>query len=230
MEGLTGSRLRVNGEFQAAPTSSNQAGRVIATVGNVSGAARVRVFSPLPWAENFENGRPPHWIGGGGSLQAVDEGGEQLFRKGPSRTGIHRHAIYIGPAYLSNYTVQADVMSTQKGRRRPDIGLINSGYTMDLQGNRQKIQIQSWAAELRVMAEVDFPWEPDTWYRLMLRVDIEGERGIVRGKVWPRDDPEPADWTLTVEDPLANRTGSPGIIGYSPIDIYFDNVNVVENR
>ena len=91
----------MNGEFQAAPTSSNQAGRVIATVGNVSGAARVRVFSPLPWAENFENGRPPHWIGGGGSLQAVDEGGEQLFRKGPSRhrdppaRDLHRSGVPV---------------------------------------------------------------------------------------------------------------------------------------
>ena len=101
---------------------------------------------------------------------------------------------------------------------------------MDLQGNRQKIQIQSWAAELRIKEEVDFPWDPDTWYRLKLRVDIEGDRGLVRGKVWPSDQDEPADWTITAEDPLPNRNGSPGIIGYSPIDIFFDNVSVVENQ
>ena len=230
MEGLTGSRLRVNGEFQSAPTSSNQAGRVIATVGNVSGAARVRVFSPLPWAENFENGRPPHWIGGGGSLQAVDEGGEQLFRKGPSRTGIHRHALYIGPAYLSNYTVQVDVMSTQKGRRRPDIGLINSGYTMDLQGNHQRIEVRSWAAELRMAERFDFAWETDVWYTLKLRVDTDDERALVRGKAWRRGQPEPEEWTVTVEDPEPVRNGSPGLIGYSPIDIYYDNVQVMENQ
>jgi hypothetical protein len=188
------------------------------------------VYAPLPWSENFESGRPPHWIGGGGSLAVEDLGGNQVFRKGASRTGIHRHAIYMGPASMSGYTVQVDVLSTQQGRRRPDIGLINSGYTLDLQGNRQKIQVQSWAAELRVKEEVDFPWEPDTWYRLKLRVDIESDRGVVRGKVWPRDDTEPADWTITAEDPLPNRSGSPGIIGYSPIDIYFDNVSVVENQ
>ena len=229
LDGLTGSRLRVNGEFQSSPQSTNQAGRVVATAGGVSAAARVRIFSPLPWNENFENGRPPHWIGGGGSLAAVEEGGDQVFRKGPSRTGIHRHAIYVGPSYLSNYTVQADAMSTQRGRRRPDIGLINSGYTMDLQGNHQRIEVRSWAAELRMAERFPFRWEPDVWYTLKLRVDTDDERALIRGKVWPRDEAEPDDWTVTVEDPEPVRAGSPGLIGYSPIDIYFDNVRVMEN-
>ncbi len=230
LDDLAGASVSSQGVLSTDARAANQAGFVTATAGGLSAVAQVRLYAPLPWSENFESGRPPFWIGGGGSVAVEDLNGNQVLRKGASRTGIHRHAIYMGPTSMSGYTVQAEVLSTQQGRRRPDIGLINSGYTMDLQGNRQKIQIQSWAAELRVMAEVDFPWEPDTWYRLMLRVDIEGERGIVRGKVWPRDDPEPADWTLTIEDPLPNRTGSPGIIGYSPIDIYFDNVSVVENR
>ena len=230
LDGLTGSRLRVNGEFQSIPTSTNQAGEVVATIGTISAAARVRIFSPLPWNENFENGRPPHWIGGGGSLQAVDEGGQQLFRKGPSRTGIHRHAIYVGPSYLSNYTIQVDGMSTQKGRRRPDIGVINSGYTLDLQGNHQRIEVRSWAAELRMAERFDFSWDPDVWYTLKLRVDVDDSRALIRGKVWPRDEPEPTDWTVTVEDPEPVRQGSPGLIGYSPIDIYFDNVSVTENQ
>ena len=229
LEGLTGSRLRVNGEFTSPPDSTNQAGRVIATVGNLSAAARVRIFSPLPWAETFENGRPPYWIGGGGSLQAVDEGGEQLFRKGPSRTGIHRHAIYLGPSYMSGYTVQADVLSTQKGRRRPDIGLINSGYTMDLQGNHQRIEVRSWAAELRMAEQFPFEWEADVWYTLKLQVEADDDRALIRGKVWRRGEPEPADWTLTVEDQEPVGEGSPGLIGYSPIDIYYDNVSVTEN-
>ena len=228
-EGLTGARLRVNGEFQSSPQSNNQAGLVVATAGDVSAAARVRIFSPLPWTENFENGRPPHWIGGGGSLAAVELDGDQVFRKGASRTGIHRHAIYVGPSYLSNYTVQADVMSTRRGRRRPDIGLINSGYTMDMQGNHQRIEVRSWAAELRMAERFPFAWEPNVWYTIKLRVDTDEERALIRGKVWPRDETEPDDWTVTVEDPEPVREGSPGLIGYSPIDIYFDNVRVMEN-
>ena len=229
LEGLAGGRISTQGELSTDARATNQAGTVVATVGTLTAAAQVRVFAPLPWSENFESGRPPHWIGGGGSLAVEDVGGNQVLRKGPSRTGIHRHAIYMGPASTSGYTVQADVFSTQQGRRRADIGVINSGYTMDLQGNRQKIQLQSWAAEMRISEEVEFPWEPNVWYRLKLRVDIQGDRGLIRGKVWRRDGTEPAEWTITAEDPLPNRQGSPGLIGYSPIDIYFDNVSVVEN-
>ena len=228
LEDLVG-QVSPGGAFSTDPQAANQAGTVVATVGTLTAAARVRVFGPLPWTENFETGRPPHWIGGGGSLAVVDQGGDQLFRKGASRTGIHRHAVYLGPSTMSAYTVRVDVMSTEQGRRRPDIGVINSGYTMDLQGNRQKIQLQSWAAELRIEEEVDFPWEPNVWYRLKLRVDIEGDRGLIRGKIWRRDGTEPAEWTVTAEDPLPVRQGSPAIIGYSPIDIFFDNVSVVEN-
>ena len=230
IEDLVGGRVSANGVFSTDARAANQAGTVVATVGTVTAAARVRLFAPLPWTENFENGRPPHWIGGGGSLAVVDQGGNQMFRKSASRTGIHRHAIYLGPSNMSGYTVQMDVMATEQGRRRPDVGLINSGYTMDLQGNRQKIQLQSWAAELRLKEEVDFPWEPNVWYRLMLRVDIQGDHSLIRGKIWPRDATEPTEWTVTAEDPVPVRQGSPGIIGYSPIDIFFDNISVVENQ
>ena len=230
IDDLAGGRISTAGELSTDTGATNQAGAVVATIGNLTATAQIRVFAPLPWSENFENGRPPYWIGGGGSLAVEDVDGNQVLRKGASRTGIHRHAAYLGPSTMSGYTVQVDALSTEQGRRRPDVGLINSGYTMDLQGNRQKIQLQSWAAELRVKEEVDFAWEPNVWYRLKLRVDIEGDRGLIRGKIWRRDATEPAVWTVSAEDPLPVRQGSPGIIGYSPIDIYFDNISVVENQ
>ena len=74
-----------------------------------------------------------------------------------------------------------------------------------------------------------FAWEPNVWYTLKLRVDTDDERALIRGKIWPRDEAEPDDWTVTVEDPEPVREGSPGLIGYSPIDIYYDNVRVMEN-
>ena len=230
LDGLTGSGLATDGTLSTSTRVVNQSGRVAATFGGVTASAQVRVFGPLPWRENFESGRPPHWIGGGGSLAVVDLGGQQLLQKGPSRTGIHRHALFIGPSAMSGYTVQADVMSTELGRRRPDIGLINSGYTLDLQGNAQRIQIQSWAAELRIDQRAAFDWEPNIWYTLKLRVDVDGGLALIRGKVWPRDNPEPAEWTLAAEDPQPIRSGSPGVIAYSPIDVYYDNVQVMENE
>ena len=230
LDALPGSNITASGALSTPAGGANHGGKVTASVGGLSAIAQVRVFGPLPWHENFENGRPAFWLGGGGNLRAAEEGGEQLLRKGPSRTGIHRHALYLGPAGMSGYTVQADAMATLKGRRRADLGIINSGYTLDLQGNAQRIQLQSWAAELRVDERVPYEWQTDVWYTLKLRVDIQGDSALVRGKVWPRDETEPADWTISVEDPVPVRQGSPGLIGYSPVDIFYDNVVVMENQ
>ena len=65
---------------------------------------------------------------------------------------------------------------------------------------------------------------------MKLRVDVEGDQGVVRGKIWRRNATEPTDWTVTAKDPYPVRNGSPGLIGYAPANIYFDNVNVLENQ
>jgi hypothetical protein len=36
-------------------------------------------------------------------------------------------------------------------------------------------------------------------------------------------------WTITVEDPYPIQSGSPGIVGYSPADILYDNIKVTVN-
>lgn len=77
-----------------------------------------------------------------------------------------------------------------------------------------------------MVQRVPFEWDPDVWYTMKMRVDIEGDRAFVRGKVWKRGDAEPGAWTIEAEDPLPIREGSPGLYGYSPANIYFDNVRV----
>ena len=65
-----------------------------------------------------------------------------------------------------------------------------------------------------------------TWYTAKMKVDIEGDKAIIRGKVWKTGDPEPNAWSIEAEDPLPIREGSPGLYGYSPAVIYYDNVKV----
>ncbi len=230
LEGLAGSRLSATGMLSSSENAANQSGKVVASVGGITGSAQVRIYGPFPWIENFENGRPPHWVGGGPRLAVIDKDGQQLLKKSPSPTGLHRHTVFLGPATMSGYTVQADVMSILQGRRRPDLGLINSGYTFDLQGNQQRIQLQSWAAELRIDERLEFQWDSNVWYTLKLQVDANDDRALIRGKVWRRDETEPTVWTITVEDPEPVWEGSPGLIAYSPSEIYFDNVKVMLNQ
>lgn len=236
LEGLAGDLA--NGSFTPAAGRS-QAGKVVAKAAGpggqaLSAAARVRVVAPLPWSEDFEaiepGKNPPWWIGAGSKFVVQEKDGGKVLAKPPVKVGLDRSDVYLGPATLTGYTIQADLLGSIKGRRRPDLGLINSGYTLDLMGAHQKVQLRSWASDLRVEKSTPFPWDPDVWYTMKLRVDQQGDRALVRGKVWRRGEPEPAEWTVTAEDPHPIRQGSPGLYGYSAADLYYDNLKVTVNE
>ena len=91
-------------------------------------------------------------------------------------------------------------------------------------GNHQQLQVRSWASDLRMAASVPFEWESGVWYTMKMRVDLESEGAVVRGKVWRREAPEPAAWTIEAPDPLPNRQGAPGLYGHSAAEIYYDDV------
>ena len=42
--------------------------------------------------------------------------------------------------------------------------MIAQGYTLDLQGAAQKLQIRSWDAQLRMARPSTLLGKPDTWY------------------------------------------------------------------
>jgi hypothetical protein len=150
--------------------------------------------------------------------------------KPPAAAGLNRSDIFFGPPAMKNYTIQADVLGKRNRRQMPDIGLIANRYTMDLQGALQRLQIRIWAAELLNSETIDFKFDADVWYTMKMRVDQAGGKSIVKGKVWPRAEKEPEAWTITMEDPLPNPQGSPGLYGYSPAEIYFDNVKITKSN
>lgn len=232
LAGLTG-KIE-NGRFTADAGKGGQAGKVTARLGGKEASARVRVIPPLPWNEDFESveaGKSPGWwIAAGNKFPVKEMDGGKVLSKPPVTVGLDRSDVFLGPPSLSNYTIEADLRGAIRGRRRPDIGLINSGYTLDLMGAHQKIQLRAWPSELRLEKSVPFPWEPDTWYTMKLRVDQQGEKALIRGKVWKRGEAEPQEWTITAEDPKPVRRGSPGIYGYSAAEIYYDNLKVTVNR
>jgi hypothetical protein len=65
---------------------------------------------------------------------------------------------------------------------------------------------------------------------MKLRVDANGDQGTARGKIWKASDPEPQDWTITLEDPQVVKAGSPGVYGDSVTDLYWDDLTVRTNE
>jgi outer membrane protein assembly factor BamB len=213
------------------PAAATTTGKVKAMAEGLEASAQVRLFGPLPWTFDFEDGQVPrHWLGAGRRFQVAEREGSQTLQKPPVSRGLSRSSVFIGPPDMKGYTVEADLLATKKGRRLPDMGVINQGYTLDVMGRKQRLQLRTWASELDKSAEIPFPVEADTWYRAKLRVDVAGKTGTVRGKVWKKGEPEPGEWSITLEDPIAVQEGSPGIYGDSPIDIHYDNVTVKVNE
>lgn len=210
-----------------------QTGKIVAEVGALTAAARARVYPPLPWSfdfEEFETGQfPKQWIGANRIYLAGEKDGAKVLVKAPRGRGLNRTFLYMGPSWLNNYTIEADVLGEGTKRRRPDIGLINSGYILDIGGAKNELEVRSWTAELRMAKQVPFQYEPHTWYRMKMKVVSGATRATVYGKVWKKSDPEPDAWTITAEDPHPIRQGTPGLLGFSPVLLYYDNVSVYAN-
>ncbi|MGH9347641.1 MAG: PQQ-binding-like beta-propeller repeat protein [Vicinamibacterales bacterium] len=218
-----------------APKES-QGGLVKATVGNVTGQARVRVVAPLPYAFDFEQpageAPPSWWVGAPTKVfqRPVDGVGAVLIRPRDETVG-RRAKVYFGMPGWQGYTVESDVRGREQRRQRGDVGLINQRYGLVLFGNGQKLELHPWQAADEMTVRVPFQWKPDTWYRMKLRVDNRPDGTTeVRGKVWPTGDAEPAAWTIEKIDRIPHRAGSPGIYADGISDVYFDNISVYSNQ
>ena len=120
--------------------------------------------------------------------------------------------MFMGPATWSNYTLDADVRSTERRRQLSDVGVFVQRYGLVLFGNSQKLELQPWQAAAARTVSVPFTWKPNTWYRVKLRVENQpGAATRVLGRVWPRGEAEPQAWTVEKLDAIGHREGAPGL-------------------
>jgi outer membrane protein assembly factor BamB len=234
-----------SGTFTTASAQQHQGGGVYAASGDIRGLGRVRLLPPLPWKFDFEQNRigspPLTWLGAGGKFAVEEKAGSKVLTKLLNLDLYYRARTNFGLVDMSNYTLAADVNVGEKvvvgERKMPDPGLINSRYVLILLGDHQRLQIHTWPSALphSLNKTIPFQWSPNTWYRMKLRVEQEPGKAVVRGKVWKRDETEPEAWTIQLEDTLPNTHGNPGLFGHSQVtpyksEIYYDNIEVIENK
>ena len=220
-----------------------QQGYVEAKAMGLAGKARVRVAPVLPYAQDFsvipEGAVPGGWVNTQGKFLVKTIKGEKVLAKVNDKASplVARGNAYIGLPDLKDYTIEADVQGGKAGDDLPDVGVVNNRYVMMIQGNIQKLRLVTWDALPRLDRTRGFKFEPDVWYRVKLTVDVKGDKALIKGKAWPRGKTEPADWTITLEDPYPIRHGSPALYGYVTgipeegpgTDIFYDNVRVTPN-
>ena len=214
------------------------AGNFTCTVDDIVAGGRVRAYNrDKVWKWSFDGYKPMQvpstWIRAFAKLKpekvpgtdemALLSGGLDAVRGRPS------HMVWMGTPDMTNYTVQADVYFTEQNRRLSSLGVTANRYNLIIKGNNSKLELQSWAAHLRLGSSQRFIAEPDTWYTMKIAVKVNDDQSAtVMGKVWKRDDDEPEDWTIKATDPRGNKNGAPGLYMYSMADSYFDNIVIVQ--
>ncbi|WP_461509157.1 PQQ-binding-like beta-propeller repeat protein [Rhodopirellula baltica] len=223
--------VRRDGVFQADGQMQHGAVTVNVRRGELLATSRVRVVPSLPWAFDFSDGEVPiTWVGARYRHEARSVDGEPVIAKVSTIPKGTRSQAWFGPTDLHNYTITADVKAHSGTSKLPDMGVIAQRYVLDLMGESQKLQIRTWAAQLRMAQSVPVQWEAGVWYTMKLQASLEDGKAILKGKVWPREEAEPDAWTVTAIDEAPNRNGSPGLFGNATNAEYFiDNVNVREN-
>lgn len=230
-EGVQG--VTVDGNtVKVAADAPEQGFELTAKANGMESVGRLRIYPLLPWKWTFDGytGKqvPPTWINSFLKLQPEDLGeGNVALRKGDGK-GRPSAYFWIGVPEMKGYTVQADVLMKEEKRKLPSVGVTAHRYNLILKGNTQRVQVQSWAPHLRMAQEVRFRSDPDVWYTVKMTVKIEDDGAHVFGKVWPRDEDEPEEWTIEAVDPHPNLNGAPGLYTYSLSTSYFDNVIVTE--
>lgn len=200
--------------------------------GTVVGTAQIRVLPPLPLRYDFENGViPPTWVGCNYRHKPFEIDGQKVLVKVSTIPKGTRSQGWIGPIDLKNYTISGDFLATKQNDQLPDMGLVNSRYTVSMIGTQQ-LQIRSWVSrlELRFAKTIPFTWTEGVWYTIKFRSEVKGDRILLQAKVWPRDEAEPAEWTIEAEDLTPNTHGAPGVFGVSSnAEFYLDNLVVNAN-
>jgi outer membrane protein assembly factor BamB len=221
-----------------------QFGMVVAKAEGLTGQARIRVAPVQPYQVDFGKvpleRSPGGWVNCQGKFAVKEVKGKKVLMKlatNPSPLVARANAFITAPT-AADYTIQADLMGTQKNADLPDMGVLANRYHLFLDGNKQQLRLVSWDAVPRLDKTIAYSWKPEVWYTLKLTVRLEGDKGLIRGKIWEAGKEEPKEWTVELVDPVPNREGSAGLYANSTAveegspgtSIYYDNVSVAPNK
>jgi outer membrane protein assembly factor BamB len=245
-----------NGIFKAEDKQAPSAGALKAELNGIIGITRGRILPNLPIHVSFDKieltqsptdpkvqfAYPPlPWIGARFRWEIRAKNGVKAMYKTTDNKLFQRAMTFISTPEMKNYTIQADVLSEAEKKKiagdeeiikMSEVGVINQRYMIILKGMAQTMEINSNFERIR--KEVDFEWQPNTWYTLKARVDVEPASGeaTVRAKAWKKGDAEPQAWNIEYKHANGHKEGSPGLFGFCPTEmpVYVNDIQVTPNK
>ena len=162
---------------------------------------------------------------------AVQESGQEKWLELPG-TPSDTYVLLFGPTLSPEteglLTVHGQFYGQAQGRRYPAFGLGAYGLGgFRLQVSPAKRELELFHGETMVASQ-PYQWRGETWTAMRLEVVRRQDRWEVRGKAWPRDQPEPDSWPLTHRAEVRLFSGQASLWGipYSGLPIRFDNLAV----
>ena len=173
-------------------------------------------FPPLPWL-----GARIKWY-------VLEKDGSKVLANRLDNVLFQRTMNFFGRVDENDYVLQADVATDGNRRIMSSVGLVNQRYLIALVGNSQILEVSSNYE--RVSQSVKFKITPNTWYTLKTHVKANADgTGTVFAKAWPRDEEEPAAWTIEVPVKHCHPNGAPGVFAFSPQSqkrVFIDNIKL----
>ncbi len=83
-----------------------------------------------------------------------EAGNKVLVKTTEGSSLLSRARAYMGPSDFANYTVEADVLATQKRRQQGDAGVIAQRYVLTLLRQHSNLHLEPWQPETE-RTEVD---------------------------------------------------------------------------
>ena len=186
---------------------------------------------PRP-SENTKYAWPPlAWTGARFKWEIREIDGNKCLVKVQDKLILQRAISFIGYPDMSQYTIEADVMTGGNRRVMSDVGLINQRYIIVMKGTSRTLEISSNLDRMHVVKK--FPVKANTWYHLKTKIKnhVDGS-GTIYVKCWKKAGAEPADWTIETKVEHIHQKGAPGLFGFSPgglKPVFVDNVKVISS-
>lgn len=240
-------KAKVDAAFQgntlhAHPEAKLSAGAFRFTHNGLSATTRGRVVAGMTYHQDFEkiplvmdspqgekvNFPPLPWLGARIKWHVLENDGSKVVANRLDNLLFQRTTNFFGSSDMHDYVLEADVMTDGNRRIMSTIGLVNQRYLITLVGNSRILEVSS--NHERLKQSVPFKMKANQWYRLKTRVKAKPDgSGTIYAKAWPRDQEEPAEWTLEVPVRHCQPHGSPGILAFSPQSqkrVYIDNIKI----
>jgi hypothetical protein len=135
----------------------------------------------------------------------------------------------LGDSANGSASIEARVFGTKQGRSMPRFAIGvhgQSGYRLMVFAAQKQLQL---VKNDEVIKSIPFTWTSDAWLKLKLEAKKVSEgKWTITCKAWPADAAEPAEASITHEDPTLKGQGKCSIWGtpFSNTPIYFDDIKI----